>query len=69
MQQTHNIKLTDLELSSLLEAYSTLQNFLEKVLTPDQIYNPKFINELNNSIEEVESKNFVTVSNFEDFVK
>jgi hypothetical protein len=69
MQQTHNIKVTDLELSSLVEAYSTLQNFLEKVLTPDQIYNPKFINELNNSIEEVESKNYVTVSNFEDFVK
>lgn len=69
MQQTHNIKVTDLELSSLLEAYSTMQNFLEKVLTPDQIYNPKFINELNHSIENVKSNNFVKVESFEDFVK
>ena len=68
MQNIYNIQVSANELSSLVEAYSTIQSFLEKVLTPEQIYNKEFINGLNQSILDIKNKDFVKVTSFEEFV-
>jgi hypothetical protein len=54
-------------LREVTKAYKTLQNFLEKIVSPNEIYTDEFLEGLQEAQAEVQDKNFVEVKSFADF--
>lgn len=63
------LQISDEELREVTQAYKTLQNFLEKIVSPNELYTDKFLKGLQEARTEVESKEFTEVKSFADFVK
>ena len=63
------LEISEEELREVTKAYKTLQNFLEKIVSPNEIYTDEFLEGLQEAQAEVEDKNFVEVKSFADFVR
>ena len=51
-----------------LDAYNTLQSFLDKLIPPNELYQEKFLNGLKDAVTDVKSKNYSEVKSFEEFI-
>lgn len=63
------LEISEEELREVTKAYKTLQNFLEKIVSPNEIYTDEFLEGLQQAQAEVEDRNFVEVKSFADFVQ
>lgn len=63
-----DIKLSEEEFANVYQAYQTLQIFLEKVLSLNEVYNTEFIHGIQESLHEVNSGKTQEVTNFENFI-
>lgn len=63
------LQISEEELSEVISAYKTLQAFLEKVVSPNEIYESEFLEGLHQSQTEVQNKEFSEVKSFADFVQ
>ncbi len=63
------LQISDEELLEVAEAYKTLQNFLEKIISPNELYTDEFLKGLQKSRKEVKNKEFTEVKNFADFIR
>jgi hypothetical protein len=63
------IELSPQEFTEILQAYQILQTFLDKVLSPNELYREKFLTGLNTAQREVETGQFEEVKTFDDFIR
>ena len=63
------LQISEQELSEVVSAYKTLQAFLEKVVSPNDIYQSEFLEGLQQSQTELENKEYSEVKSFADFVQ
>jgi hypothetical protein len=63
------LQISEEELREVTQAYKTLQNFLEKIISPNELYADEFLEGLREAQDEVDDKNFVEVKNFADFIQ
>ena len=63
------IQLSESELKKVVQAYQTLQNFLEKIISPNELYTNEFLEGLREAKADVENENFSEVKSFADFIK
>lgn len=63
------LQISEKELLEVVSAYKTLQNFLEKIVSPNEIYKSEFLEGLRQSQMEVHNKEFSEVKSFADFVQ
>lgn len=65
---TVSINLTEEQLSKVIEAYRTIQEFLATMLSPNELYHAEFIEGLKESEGEIGSGKIKAVNSFDDFV-
>jgi len=63
------LNISEEELLEVKKAYKTLHNFLEKIVSPNELYNDEFLEGLHRAQADVKDKNFVEVKNFADFIQ
>lgn len=63
------LQISEEELREVTQAYKTLQNFLERIISPNELYTDEFLDGLQEAQDEVNDKNFVEVKNFADFIR
>ena len=63
------LEISEDELREVTKAYKTLQNFLEKIISPNEIYTDEFLTGLREAQTEVKDKNLVEVESFADFIQ
>ena len=63
------LQISEEELSEVISAYKTLQAFIEKVVSPNEIYESEFLKGLQQSQAEVQNKEFSEVKSFADFIQ
>ena len=63
------LQISEEELSEVISAYKTLQALIEKVVSPNEIYESEFLEGLHQSQTEVANKDFTEVKSFADFVR
>lgn len=63
------LQISEEELREVTEAYKTLQNFLEKIISPNELYTDEFLKGLQEAQEEIENKELAEVKDFADFIQ
>jgi hypothetical protein len=63
------IQISEKEFKGVLEAYRTLQIFLEKIASPNELYQADFLEGIKEAQDEVKSGRFEEVGGFEEFVQ
>ena len=63
------LEISEEELLEVTQAYKTLQNFLDKIVSPNELYTDEFLAGLREAETEVENKDFKEVKSFADFVQ
>ena len=63
------LQISEEELREVAQAYKTLQNFLEKIISPNELYTDEFLDGLQEAEKEVNDKKFVEVKSFADFIQ
>jgi hypothetical protein len=63
------IQISEEELKGVMQAYKTLQDFLEKIASPNELYRAEFLEGLREAQEEVQKGETSEVKNFADFVQ
>lgn len=63
------LQISEEELREVTEAYKTLQNFLEKIISPNELYTDEFLEGLREAQAEVNDKTTVEVKSFADFTQ
>jgi len=69
IMQNVTIQITEQELSGLLQAHQTLQAFLERFLSPNELYRSDFLNGLKEAQDDIEAGRIDEVRNFENFAQ
>ena len=64
---TITVEISEDELSEVTNAYRILRNFLEKIVSPNELYTDEFLTGLEQANDDVKNKDFVEVENFADF--
>ena len=67
--QNVTIHITEEDLSGLLQAYQTLQAFLDRFTSPNELYRADFLNGLKEAQDDVEAGRLEEVGSFEDFTQ
>jgi hypothetical protein len=67
--KTVTIKMTEEDIKSVLQAYQTLQSFLEKFTSKQELYQSEFFDGLEEALADVKSGRFEEVNSFETFVQ
>ncbi len=65
---TVTITLSEQQLSKVVEAYRTIQEFLSSALSPNELYHEEFLRGLRESDEDIRTNNMKEVHSFDDFV-
>jgi len=65
---TGTINITEEQLTKLIDAYKTIQEFLTSTLPPNELYNEEFLAGLRESNGDIRNKNMNEVHSFDDFV-
>ncbi len=63
------IKISETELQNVVQAYKTLQHFIDKFVSSNDIYTDEFLSGLQESREDLQTKNFTEVKSFADFIQ
>ncbi|MEP7213394.1 MAG: hypothetical protein ABI791_09980 [Acidobacteriota bacterium] len=63
------LQISEEELVEVTNAYRVLQGFLEKIVSPNELYAEEFLEGLAQSQAELENKEFVEVKDFADFIR
>ena len=63
------IQISEEELKGIMQAYQTLQNFLEKIASPNDLYRTEFLEGLREAQTEAQKGQTSEVENFADFVQ
>lgn len=63
------LQISEEELSEVTQAYKTLQNFLDKIISPNELYTDEFLKGLQEARTEVKNKEFTEVNDFADFIQ
>lgn len=63
------LEISEDELREVTQAYKTLQKFLGKIISPNELYTDEFLEGLNEAQTEIKDKNFVEVKSFADFIQ
>ncbi|CAN5624689.1 hypothetical protein BH24ACI2_BH24ACI2_08840 [soil metagenome] len=63
------IQISEEELKGVMQAYQTLQNFLEKITSPNELYQAEFLEGLREAQAEVQKSQTSEVKIFADFVQ
>ena len=63
------IQMSEEEFQGVLHAYQTLQSFLEKVISPNELYYPDFLTGLQEAVKEVNTGNVEEIKSFGDFIR
>ena len=67
--QNVTIQITGEELSELLRAHQTLQAFLEKFASPNELYRADFLSGLEEAQDDVEAGRIEEIRSFKDFAQ
>lgn len=65
---TISIKLSEEQLSKVIEAYKTIQEFLASALSPNELYQKEFISGLYESDRDIQMGNIKQVDSFDGFI-
>ena len=63
------IQISEEELKGVMRANQTLQNFLEKITSPNELYRTEFLEGLHEAQANVQSGKLSEVKNFADFIQ
>jgi len=63
-----SVRLSLQELNEILKAYHTIGIFLEKIISPNELYRDEFLKDLETARTEVETGAFEEVRTFDDFI-
>ena len=63
------LEISEDELLEVTQAYRVLQNFLGKIISPNELYTDGFMEGLQQAQAELTNKDFVEVTNFADFAQ
>lgn len=67
--KTISVQISEEELKGVIQAYQTLQAFLEKIASAKELYQNDFLEGLNEALADVKSGRFEEVTSFESFVQ
>jgi hypothetical protein len=67
--KTVTIKMSEEEFKEVLQAYQTSQSFLEKITSPQELYQAEFSEGLKEALADVKSGRIEEVNSFEAFVQ
>ncbi len=62
------IEITQEELLEMRNAYQTLQRFLDKIVSPNELYTDEFLEGLGEAQADIEAENYTEVKTFADFI-
>ena len=63
------LQITEDELREMTEAYRVLQNFLAKIVSPNELYTDEFLSGLQEAQVELKNNDFAEVRTFADLVQ
>ena len=63
------LQISEEELHEVTKAYKILRNFLEKIVSPNELYTDEFLEGLHEARADIKDRNFVEVKSFADFVQ
>jgi hypothetical protein len=63
------LEFSEEEIREVTNAYRVLQRFLDKLISPNDLYNEEFLVGLCESQQQVAEKQFTEVKNFADFIR
>ncbi len=63
------IEISEEEFTRVLEAYKTLQTFMEKIVSPNELYQTEFLEGLEDALTQAETGDMDEVNSYEDFVR
>ena len=63
------IQISEKEFKGVLEAYRTLQSFLEKIASPNELYQADFLEGIKEAQDDVKSGRLEEVGSLEEFVR
>jgi len=67
MARMHKVVLPDKDLSQLIRAYHTLEDFLSRYIRKEDLYTKNFIKGLEQSLREVKQGKTKAVKTFDEF--
>jgi hypothetical protein len=62
------VRFSPQELTEVLQAYNTIRHFLDKLISPNELYLEKFLKGLHEANTEIEAGQFEEVDSFEKFI-
>jgi len=63
------IEISEEEFRGVLQAYKTLQTFLEKMTSPNELYQANFLQGLQEALDDVKAGRLKEVNSFEDLIQ
>lgn len=63
------LQISETELPEVTKAYLTIQNFLAKIVSPNELYTDDFLVGLSEARSELANGEMVEVKNFADFIQ
>ena len=63
------LEFSEEEIREVTNAYRVLQRFLDKLISPNDLYNEEFIEGLSESQQQKADGHFTEVKNFADFIQ
>jgi hypothetical protein len=67
--QNITLEIPESELREVIRAYQTLQDFLAKIISPNDLYTAEFLEGLEQAQNEVANKDLVEVTDFAGFTQ
>ena len=67
--QTITLDISDEELLEVTRAYKILQNFLDKIVSPNELYSADFLTGLEEARSQVQNKEYSEVKDLADFIQ
>jgi len=62
------VRFSPQELTEVLQAYNTIRLFLEKLISPNELYQEQFLKGLHEAHNEIEAGQFEEADSFEKFI-
>jgi hypothetical protein len=63
------LEISDDELLEVTQAYKVLQAFLDKIVSPNELYTDEFLDGLNEARSQVQNNEFSEVNDIADFIQ
>ena len=63
------LEFTEEEIREVTNAYRVIQRFLDKLISPNEIYSEEFMEGLSEAQQQIAEKEFTEVKNIADFVQ